>query len=421
MAKAITDYKKWLLNTLLDKYEQSSAFQTGVFNRRIMITIPKEKSLQEVMEQVDEKHLFLTVLEQLKGQGLIEYSWVKYEIGNLVDQVWLITENLAACYQEISRVPAAELLASFNELASAYLEKVSPSSDFAGYIGSLIEYAATKKKLKSPFTEDMKLNTNLFECLVALDKNPDQMERVFSSRHFGDSKYFERVLKSKVISILKELQKNSIGSDEDSANDLHSDEDLLVERGLYRWPEIYEFNGPLSIRMDDGTVIDMSTQVYGSYINSDTVKHIASIDGSNIQRVVFIENKANYIDYQANHKETGDLIIYHGGFYSPMKGLLFSIIYEGCPNAAFYHWSDIDLGGFRLFNRLRTNIVPSVQPLYMDVETLQANFASCMNIKTDGYIQMLMSLLKSPEYTMFYEVIQYMIEKKVRLEQENLL
>ncbi|MCF2555988.1 hypothetical protein JQM64_00285 [Fournierella massiliensis] len=421
MAKAIIDYKKWLLNTLLDKYEQSSAFQTGVFNRRIMITIPKEKALQEVMEQIDEKHLFLTVLEQLKNQGLIEYSWVKYETGNLVDQVWLITENLAACYKEISRVPAAELLASFNELASAYLEKVSPSSDFAGYISSLVEYAATKKKLKSPFTEDMKLNTNLFECLVALDKNPDQMERVFSSRHYGDSKYFERVLKNKVISILKELQKSSIGSDEDSANDLLSDEDLLVERGLYRWPEIYEFNGPLSIRMDDGTVIDMSTQVYGSYINSDAVKHIASIDGSNIQRVVFIENKANYIDYQANHKGHGDLIVYHGGFYSPMKGLLFSKIYEGCPNAVFYHWSDIDLGGFRLFNRLRTNIVPSVQPLYMDVETLQANLASCMNIKTDGYIQMLTSLLKSPEYSMFYEVIQYMIEKKVRLEQENLI
>lgn len=421
MAKAITDYKKWLLNTLLDKYEQSTAFQTGVFNRRIMITVSKEKAIQEIMELVDEKHLFLTILDQLKTQGLIDYSWVKYETGNLVDQVWLITENLAACYQEISRVPAAELLASFNELASAYLEKASPSSDFAGYISSLIEYAASKKKLKAPFTEDMRLNTNLLECLVALDKNPDQMERVFSSRHFGDSKYFERVLKSKVISILKELQKSSIGSDEDSANDLLSDEDLLVERGLYRWPEIYEFNGPLIIKLDDGSVIDMSSQSYGSYINSDAVKHIESIDGSRIQRVVFIENKANYIDYQANHRNAGDLIVYHGGFYSPIKSLLFSKIYTGCPNAAFYHWSDIDLGGFRLFNRLRTNIVSSVQPLYMDVETLQANLASCMNIKTEGYIQMLTSLLKNPEYSMFYEVIQYMVEKKVRLEQENLI
>ena len=44
-----------------------------------------------------------------------------------------------------------------------------------------------------------------------------------------------------------------------------------------------------------------------------------------------------------------------------------------------------------------------------------------MNIKTEGYLQMLASLLKNPDYSMFYEVIQYMIEKKVRLEQENLI
>lgn len=421
MAKAITDYKKWLLNTLLDKYEQSKAFQTGVFNRRITITVSKEKAIQEVMELVDEKHLFLTILDQLKTQGLIDYSWVKYETGNLVEQVWLVPEAISTCYRELGRVPAAELLDSFKELASTYLDKFSSDSDFTDYIVSLIEYAASKKKVKAPFADDMKLNADLFECIALLDKNPNQMERVFSSRYFGDSKFFERVLKSKVISILKEIQKSSVGNDEDSANDLLVDEDLLVARGLYRWPEIYEFNGPLIITLDDGSVIDMSSQAYGSYINSDAVKHIESIDGSSIQRVVFIENKANYIDYQANHRNAGDLIVYHGGFYSPIKGLLFSKIYEGCTNAAFYHWSDIDLGGFRLFNRLRMNIAPSVQPLFMDVETLQNNEAACMNIKTEGYLQMLASLLKNPDYSMFYEVIQYMIEKKVRLEQENLI
>lgn len=421
MAKAIVDYKKWLLNTLLDKYEQSTAYQTGVFNRRIMLTVSKEKTLQEAMEQIDEKHLFLSILDQLKGQGLIDYSWVKYETGNLVNQVWLMPEALGDCYREISRIPAADLLDSFKELATAYLKKMSPDSDFADYIGGLIEYVTLKKKIKAPFTEDMKLNANLLECLAALNENPNQMERVFSSRYFGDSKYFERVLKIKVISILKELQRKSVGNDEDAANDLLADEDLLVARGLYRWPEIYEFNGPLIIRMDDGAVVDMSAQTYGAYINSDAVRHIASIEGSRVQKVVFIENKANYIDYQAKHRNPGDLIIYHGGFYSPIKGLLFSKIYEGCPNAAFYHWSDIDLGGFRLFNRLRTNIVPSVQPLFMDVETLQNNASACMEIKTTGYLQMLSSFLHNPEYSVFYEVIQYMIEKKVRMEQENLI
>ena len=173
--------------------------------------------------------------------------------------------------------------------------------------------------------------------------------------------------------------------------------------------------------MDDGTTIDTTMQSYGSYINSDAVKHILSIEGSQIERVVFIENKANYIDYQYRQKTTSDLIVYHGGFYSPMKGVLLSKIYKGCANASFFHWSDIDLGGFRIFHRLQTNIAPSVQPLFMDVTTLQSNAESCMEIKTDSYLQQLSALLENPTYSVFFEVIRYMIQNRVRLEQENLI
>ena len=44
MSMRIPDYQKWILDTLLDKYEQSTAFQTGVFSRRIMFTAANEKS-----------------------------------------------------------------------------------------------------------------------------------------------------------------------------------------------------------------------------------------------------------------------------------------------------------------------------------------------------------------------------------------
>ena len=421
MSKIISDYKKWIMNTLLDKYEQSSAFQTGIFSRRIMLDVQKEKKLQDVLEQFDEKHLFLTDLTQLKDQGLIDYSWVKHETGNLVDKVWLIPESLNDCYTAVDRTPAAVTLDSFQKLASTYLDKLRSDSDFAVYLQDSVEYTAARKKIRAPFTGDMKLNDDLMECLVRLDECPNQMERVFSSRCFGDSKYFERTLKSKIISILKEIQKNSLGPDEDSADDMLSDEDLLIERGLYRWPEIFEFNGALIFHMDDGTTIDTTAQRYGSYINSDAVKHILSIEGPQIKRVVFIENKANYIDYQYRQKTTSDLIVYHGGFYSPMKGVLLSKIYEGCANASFFHWSDIDLGGFRIFHRLQANIVPSVQPLFMDVTALQSNTEACMEIKTDSYLQQLSALLEDPSYSVFFEVIRYMIQNRVRLEQENLI
>ena len=173
--------------------------------------------------------------------------------------------------------------------------------------------------------------------------------------------------------------------------------------------------------MDDGSRFDTGVHRYGAYLNSEEVRHIAAVDGSAIRRVVFIENKANYMDFQARRRQPGDLVVYHGGFYSPVKGLLFARIYEGCPNAAFYHWSDIDLGGFRLFCRLRSSIAPTVQPLFMDVETLERNAASCMKITAPAYLAQLSALLDDAEYAVFWEVIRYMLAHRVRLEQENLI
>lgn len=420
MPKTITDYPQWVLGTLLDKYEDSTAFRTGVFSRRILLTIPKETRLQELLEQPDEKRLFLAALDRLKAQGLIDYSWVRYEQGNLVDKIWLVPENIGGCYQVLGQTSAADRLETFQQSASAALEKLPPDSDFAAYLREVQQYTAARKKLRAPFSEDAALNENLLKCLVLLEDCPDLMERVFSGRYFSDSKYFERVLKAKVLSILKELHKRAPEAAEDGNSPI-SDEDLLAERGLYRWPEVFEYSGALTVHMDDGSCFDTGVHRYGAYLNSEEVRHIAAVDGSAIRRVVFIENKANYIDFQARRRQPGDLVVYHGGFYSPVKGLLFAKIYEGCPNAAFYHWSDIDLGGFRLFCRLRSSIAPTVQPLFMDVETLERNAASCMKITAPAYLAQLSALLDDAEYAVFWEVIRYMLAHRVRLEQENLI
>lgn len=420
MPKTITDYPQWVLGTLLDKYEDSTAFRTGVFSRRILLTIPKETRLQELLEQPDEKRLFLAALDRLKAQGLIDYSWVRYEQGNLVDKIWLVPENIGGCYQALGRTSAADRLETFQQSVSAALEKLPPDSDFAAYLREVQQYTAARKKLRAPFSEDAALNENLLKCLVLLEDCPDLMERVFSGRYFSDSKYFERVLKGKVLSILQELHKRAPEAAEDGNSPL-SDEELLAERGLYRWPEVFEYSGALTVHMDDGSCFDTGVHRYGAYLNSEEVRHIAAVDGSAIRRVVFIENKANYMDFQARRRQPGDLVVYHGGFYSPAKGLLFAKIYEGCPNAAFYHWSDIDLGGFRLFCRLRSSIAPTVQPLFMDVETLERNAASCMKITAPAYLAQLSALLDDAEYAVFWEVIRYMLAHRVRLEQENLI
>lgn len=421
MLKMITDYKKWILNRLLDKYEASKAYNTGSFSRRIILPVSTDCDLQNHLEISEEKRSFLSAVAELKDMGLTDFSWVKHETGNLVDKIWLVPESITKAYSETGRVSPSGPAQDLCGLIKKALLKLPPNSDFYLYLKEQLNLTEQKKKIQSPFVPDMMQNENLLECLVQLSHVPDQMERVFSTRIFGDSKLFERNLRTTVVGILRKIQEQNNGSDEDSVGDPLSDDDLLALHGLYRWPEIFEFTGPLIIHLYNGTIIDTSSQIYGAYINSDTVRHISHIDGHSINKVVFIENKANYTDYISKHRQDTELVVYHGGFYSPVKSNLLSKICGGCLQASFYHWSDIDLGGFRIFHRLKKNIQPTVMPLFMDIPTLQNHLDQCLPIKKENYIKQLSSLLTNPEYDVFHEVIAYMIESKVRLEQENLI
>ena len=63
-----------------------------------------------------------------------------------------------------------------------------------------------------------------------------------------------------------------------------------------------------------------------------------------------IENKANYISYINGMTAEDELVIYHGGCYSPIKGRWLRLIAEEAEKSKIqvFHWSDIDLGGFRI-------------------------------------------------------------------------
>ena len=116
------NYEQELLNRLMDKYEKSKAFLTGVFTRKIALTAAQEDWIQRRMENMEEKRLFFAVLKDLKESGLIDYSWERFEQGNLVDKIWLVPDEAAvrACYKRLGRRPAREEAEALAELIREY-------------------------------------------------------------------------------------------------------------------------------------------------------------------------------------------------------------------------------------------------------------------------------------------------------------
>ena len=129
-----------------------------------------------------------------------------------------------------------------------------------------------------------------------------------------------------------------------------------------------------------------------------------------------IENKANYIDYIQKHQDKNEFVIYHGGMYSPIKKMFFEKIFKSNKNVKFYHWSDIDIGGFRIYHRLN-EIIPTLEPYKMDIDSYYEK-REYWKYMDENYINILEKMKDDKRYKIFNELILEMLKNKTKLEQE---
>ena len=428
----MSEEEKLVLNELLDRYERSKWFREGYSKQRVLMKASEVPEIHAMEENADAWRSLLQGLARLKQYGLLDYSWVRFEKDHLVDEIWLCTapEAVEKAYEAAGRTPKAAVLVQLRQQLSDALPSFWQDSDLFRFLTECVETIDTKHRIPRFFSDDVRLTEEILRFLAVLENlsaepgtdgpaRQELMERVLSTRLYGDSKYFERFVKSKVLSILRYLDAEDLGDDQ-----------LLLQRGVTRWPQIFEFTGPAALELENGDSISFAALTDGAYINSETLRHVRRVSllpvgGSPVRRILFIENKANYVDYVMRRRSVDELVVYHGGVFSPAAGRWFSLIAKAraacCPDAQCFHWSDIDLGGFRIFVRLRDTYFPGLQPWLMGVETLQANRKSCMSIKDRSYRGKLEKLLEDPGYQIFHPVIRYMLRENVRLEEEALV
>ena len=401
------NYAVLLVNLLLDKYESSKGYQTGVFNQRIRLKINQEEMFSEAMENGDEHARFLADVELLEQKEIVCFDWVRFEEGNLVKDIWLCLDHVEEAYAFARRKPLALATSQMIEMVKKALQEMKHDSPLKDYLASKLAWMEEKKRPFKLF-ENKDLE-GLLKCLVFLHDNQTQwLERVLSTHLYKDSKYFEKEIKKPLLSILRAIDK-----DEE-----HGEGDLLLEYGISRYPEVIEFCGSLIVFLQNGSCIDYGSQIHGAYINSLTIDDIDSIE-IKCDRILSIENKANYIACVQSRKPN-ELILYHGGCYSPAKERFFKKIAQA-SSCKVDHWSDIDLGGFRIFTRLKENIFPQAQPYQMDLQTLRKHESACLPITSTTYLKQLEEMYQEPRYAIFHEVIAYMLAKRIKLEEENIL
>ena len=236
--------------------------------------------------------------------------------------------------------------------------------------------------------------------LDALAANPgeDQVIRVLSGRLFSDTKRIEQLLPQ-----LDVLSGEGLGSPP------RSKWEVLRTLGLVKQPLPLMVAGAGTILMEQGPDCEIARPYIG--VAPQNVRGLAASPAW----VLTIENLTTF--HLAAGAMTGradGLVVYTGGMPSPAWVTGFLRLTERLARSAtFYHWGDIDVGGFRIAARLREVAVSKdavLLPWLMDATTLMGGKKvsdSVRDAMRKGAIHAGWSMLKEmPGLTLEQELVE---------------
>lgn len=405
--------KKTILNMLLDKYERSS-YVLGKSSGRAVAIAPRELESYNCHDY-ESVHTIRNAVSELEREGIVYSEPVK---GNphLIQRICLVLDNTDKAYGFASRTPIFERKYQFIQLIESTISDIK-TEWILNFLREEYEYIRSKAKPNKYFFEDIDMTKALCKVLIFIDNSEAMMMRNVSVQCFNDSKYIERNLAEKLISIARHYEPELVIYKETEHEKLTNNQ-ILEQIGILTHSEIFEFCGKAGFIVR-GENVNISCFDKGFCLQSEMVDSIDEINLREIEAVLFVENRTTYRQIIMQGVPDKLLVIYHGGFYSPVKGSFIRKLYNQVSNVRYYFWGDIDLGGFMMYDRLRKNIIPELRPYRMDLQTFISGVAYGMD-RSNSYCDTLLKYLASNEGSPFADIIRYIIRDKKTVEQEIL-
>lgn len=394
-------YDKIILNKLLDSYE-SSLLSTGKNERTIRIEWRfTKKNLPAYFDESSEEYEKIHILMQnLEEQNIIKVIWKDKKQGHIISKVQLKIENLEKAYEYAKRVPKTELAAENINMLTEILE-YTDSLVVKKFINYLLERLEENKSVKEFIElENLQESRKLIHAIETIEKNREDLYlREFSIRAFQDSKEFEKMI-SKVFHIYKRF---------DGRCQNMEIREWLSEHNIYQTPNYVYLKGEVCIWMKDRE-IDLSYFKQGLGISGEDIEKIEIVKNDDVEKIITIENLTTFFRW----KEKNSLIIYLGGYHNTTRRNLLCKIYQTYPKAEYYHFGDIDAGGFEIYYNLCERTKIPFQMYYMDLDILK-KYENYGKKLTENDKKRLQGMLDREE---IQRLVKYMLEKNVKLEQE---
>lgn len=390
------DFEKKILNELLNKYERSNAskFDNAKFKPiRLEIRDKIFEGKRNGSVELDE------AIARIEKLGFCKITYVDDEFSRI--DLIVDPSNIAKIYRYLNRSNPADrksdlikFLSKTESTASSSIVK-NLKNDFIsqmeqGKFFAVENYYGT--------IEDLKDSIKALNEIVLLEQ--DIPERVFSARVFSDSKRFSAI-RHKVERIIRDY------GDEP----FDEDDDVIAAYGVVKNVTYAFIKGNIVLNIN-GQSIDLNL-LGNEFALNDSMIQSMKIETIGANKLITVENLTSF--YQENSSDS--VIIYLGGFHNRIRRDLIVKIYNSCSDMRPLHFGDIDAGGFYILNHLRVKTGINFVPLKMNINELIQYRDYCKRL-TENDKRRLLKMKTDPAFEEFSQIISYMLENDIKLEQE---
>lgn len=387
------NYRKEILEYFIKSYE-NSAYGNGLSSspRRITFDLNKKypdyggSRFYELTEEIEK------VAFQLYEEGLVEFS-NKSIYGKRKLEFVNNEKNIEKIYHELQRKSLKEK----KEKYLLYLEKYDDT--FLTEFYNVIKKKVQNNKGLSPYlkTNDVEDLENVMKILQGMKNQEEEISfRKFSEKVLGDTKKLEKY-KNKIYHIIKDFYDDSIENVDDA-----------FELFYIRKNPAYVYLKGNAIFQINNQVIDLNEMNHYFVLPSSCIKDL-KIKRMDAKQVMTIENLTSFHDVSL--KDT--FFIFTNGFHNHAIEAFLKCLYDFLGEKVLYfHFGDIDTGGFHIYESLIKKTQIPFQTFKMNVDMLKKYKAYTKPLTENDRKRLL--LLKDCHK----EVIEYMLKHNVKLEQE---
>lgn len=428
----LSNIQKEVLHNLVDRHERRRDYDAAAKNRRRTLLKIDSKNNPDYFHVSSSSFrlMFNEEMAALQRLGFVTLEWLRFDAGHTLERVALVDEALPRIYQLLGRLPKKQIYAETAALLAG-LKAEAPALLHAFYdhlLHRLAHYEPLPPPLRAEKSDELKDLLRGFNALCA-GRTEEIVKRSLSTQLYGDSKRWQQ-LERGILQLLREFNLSFCGVNEaadeaaivgaGNGSDAEADDPaaLLAQYGIVDNPGHIHLSGSLVLAAPRGQ-IDLSLFAPDLGLPANMVKELTVVSCP-AQAVVTVENLTAYYQYlQAGLPD--QLVVYTGGFVRTACSVLLQKLHrffgEAGRQVIFHHWGDLDLGGFKIWHNLKQKTGIPFQPLYMD-EATYLKYLHLGQPITEQYAVRLQALLGDAAFAPFHGLINRMLEKKIRLEQE---